>query len=207
MSKTMKRLIPVVACLAVLIAAAGIAGGRFGWFGAKDYTVKLSNGDTIVYHSGSTGDTSFVAEYPVASRELTNAELDALFPTIAESKSAVGTFRDETGELLRIEGTIGNASVIFAQDGFPVNDVVIAGEEIASSVAGIPVTTGYCITNPNSRGDQLAIFFGSFKIGNTNAYVECSGEKKEANEISKMTADLILQMIENGEPDFSSVKK
>lgn len=207
MSNTKKTLIPIAACLAVLIAVTGIIGGNLGWFGSKGYTVRLANGDSIVYYSGSTGETSFEVDYPISSRELTDTELDAIFPTSTESRSAMGTFRDETGDLLRIEGKIGNASVIYARDNFPVNDVVIEGTETTSLVAGVPVTTGYYITNPNSRGEQLAVFFGSFKIGNTNAYVECFGDKSEANEVSQTTAELILQIIENGEPNFSAVKK
>lgn len=207
MSRTKKRLIPAVVCMALLIAVTGIIGGNLGWFGSKDYTVKLTNGDSIVYRNGSTSEASFEVDYPVTSRDLTDTELEILFPASTESRSAIGTFRDETGALLRVEGKIGNASVIYAQDGFPVNDVVIVGNETASSVAGVPVTTGYYITKPNSRGEQLAIFFGSFKIGNTNAYVECFGDKSEANEVSQTTAELILQIIENGEPDFSAVNK
>ena len=207
MSKIRKMLIPVAACLAVLIAVTGIIGGNLGWFGSKGYTVRLANGDSIVYYSGSTGETSFEVDYPISSRELTDTELDAIFPASTESRSAMGTFRDETGDLLRIEGKIGLASVIYAQDIFPVNDVVIEGNETTSLVVGIPVTTGYFITNPNSRGEQLAVFFGSFKIGNTNAYVECFGDKSEADEVSQTTAELILQIIEKGEPDFAAVKK
>ena len=181
--------------------------GISGWFGSKDYTVKLANGDTVVYRNGSAVETGFAVEYPVTSRELTGAESDAVFPVNTEAKSAIGTFRDETGELLHIEGKIGNASVIFAQEGFPVTDVVIEGEETTSLVDGIPVTTGYFITNPDSKGGQRAVFFCSFKIGNTNVYVECFGDKDEASEVSRTAADLILQIIENGEPDFSAVKK
>ena len=183
MSRTKKRLIPAVVCMALLIAVTGIIGGNLGWFGSKDYTVKLTNGDSIVYRNGSTSEASFEVDYPVTSRDLTDTELEILFPASTESRSAIGTFRDETGAL------------------------VIVGNETASSVAGVPVTTGYYITKPNSRGEQLAIFFGSFKIGNTNAYVECFGDKSEANEVSQTTAELILQIIENGEPDFSAVNK
>ncbi len=204
---TKKRLIPVVVCMALLIAVTGIIGGNLGWFNQKDYTVKLTNGDFIVYRNGSTSEASFEVDYPVTSRDLTDTELEILFPASTESRSAIGTFRDETGALLRVEGKIGNASVIYAQDGFPVNDAVIAGNETASSVAGIPVTMGYYITKPDSRGEQLAIFFGSFKIGNTNVYVECFGDKSEAKEVSQTTAELILQIIENREPDFSAVNK
>ena len=207
MKNSKKKLIPAVACLAILIAVTGIAGGCLGWFGSKDYSVKLTNGDTIIYHSGNTSEASFVTEYPITSRDLTSTELDSVFPDNTDSKSAIGSFRDETGELLRIEGKIDNASVILAQDDFPINDVVIEGDKTVSSVAGVPVTTGYYITDTNSKGEQLAIFFGSFKIGNTNAYVECVGDKSEANEVGKTTADLILQIIENGEPNFTDIKK
>jgi hypothetical protein len=207
MSRTKRKLVPAVICLAVLIAITGIIGGSLGWFGSKVFTVKLASGDSIVYRSGSTDGASFAVDYPVISRELTDTELDMLFPASTESRSAIGTFRDETGALLRVEGKIGNATVIYAQDGFPVSDVVIAGNETASSAAGVPVTAGYCITKPNSRGEQLAIFFGSFKIGDTNAYVEYFGDKSEADEVSQATAELILQIIENGEPDLSAVNK
>ena len=54
MSKTKKTLIPVVACLAILIAVTGIIGGNLGWFGSKGYTARLANGDSIAYCNGST---------------------------------------------------------------------------------------------------------------------------------------------------------
>lgn len=206
-SKAKKRLIPAVVCLAVLIAVTVIAGGSLGWFGSKDYTVKLANGDTVEYHSGTSGEASFAAPYPVTTRDLTDTELDNLFPAGTGSRSAVGTFRDETGALLRVEGKIGNSKLIYARDGFPVNDVVIAGDSTVSSVAGVPVSAGYFITRPNSAGKQLAIFFGSFQTGSTRVYVECSGDRSKADEVSRSAADLILRIVERGEPDLSAVTK
>ena len=54
---------------------------------------------------------------------------------------------------------------------------------------------------------DLVVNFWGTTIGNTNAYVECFGDKSEANEVSQTTAELFLQIIENGEPNFSAVKK
>ena len=40
-SRTKKRLILAVACMALLIAVIGILGGNLVWFGSKDYIVKI----------------------------------------------------------------------------------------------------------------------------------------------------------------------
>lgn len=202
-----KFLIPVTACLVAIVAVTGIVGSNMGWFGSKGYTVNLANGDSIVYHIGSTNVASIHVGYPVSSRKLTDAELDAILPETTERRSAIGTFREENGELLRVEGKLGDATIIFAQDNFPISDVVLEGNESSSSVNGIPVTTGYFVTSPNSRGEQSAIFFASFSIGNTNVYVECYGDKSDADAVSQETADLIFSIITKGEPDFSAITK
>ena len=195
-----KFLIPVAACLVAIVAVTGIVGSNMGWFGSKGYTVNLANGDSIVYHIGSTNVASIHVGYPVSSRKLTDAELDAILPETTERRSAIGTFREENGELLRVEGKLGD-------DNFPISDVVLEGNESSSSVNGIPVTTGYFVTSPNSRGEQSAIFFASFSIGNTNVYVECYGDKSDADAVSQETADLIFSIITKGEPDFSAITK
>ena len=197
-----KFLIPVAACLVAIVAVTGIVGSNMGWFGFN-----LANGDSIVYHIGSTNVASIHVGYPVSSRKLTDAELDAILPETTERRSAIGTFREENGELLRVEGKLGDATIIFAQDNFPISDVVLEGNESSSSVNGIPVTTGYFVTSPNSRGEQSAIFFASFSIGNTNVYVECYGDKSDADAVSQETADLIFSIITKGEPDFSAITK
>ena len=202
-----KFLIPVAARLVAIVAVTGIVGSNMGWFGSKGYTVNLANGDSIVYHIGSTNVASIHVGYPVSSRKLTDAELDAILPETTERRSAIGTFREENGELLRVEGKLGDATIIFAQDNFPISDVVLEGNESSSSVNGIPVTTGYFVTSPHSRGEQSAIFFASFSIGNTNVYVECYGDKSDADAVSQETADLIFSIITKGEPDFSAITK
>ena len=202
-----KFMIPVAACLVAIVVVTGIVGSNMGWFGSKGYTVNLANGDSIVYHIGSTNVASIHVGYPVSSRKLTDAELDAILPETTERRSAIGTFREENGELLRVEGKLGDATIIFAQDNFPISDVVLEGNESSSSVNGIPVTTGYFVTSPNSRGEQSSIFFASFSIGNTNVYVECYGDKSDADAVSQETADLIFSIITKGEPDFSAITK
>ena len=69
-----KFLIPVAACLVAIVAVTGIVGSNMGWFGSKGYTVNLANGDSIVYHIGSTNVASIHVGYPVSSRKLTDAE-------------------------------------------------------------------------------------------------------------------------------------
>ena len=151
-----KFLIPVAACLVAIVAVTGIVGSNMGWFGSKGYTVNLANGDSIVYHIGSTNVASIHVGYPVSSRKLTDAELDAILPETTERRSAIGTFREENGELLRVEGKLGDATIIFAQDNFPISDVVLEGNESSSSVNGIPVTTGYFVyQSQHDRGGAI----------------------------------------------------
>ena len=92
-----KFLIPVAACLVAIVAVTGIVGSNMGWFGSKGYTVNLANGDSIVYHIGSTNVASIHVGYPVSSRKLTDAELDAILPETTERRSAIGTSERKTG--------------------------------------------------------------------------------------------------------------
>ena len=203
------KLVPVAACFALLLVAAGIIGGKMGLFGTagKEYKAELTSGDTVVYSNSTMTATSFAPGYPVISRELTADELSAVFPQTELPESAVGTFRDETGELVRVEGKVGEATVIYACDDVPVSDAVIEGNESLSYVSGIPVSAGYFITKANSRGEQSAIFFATYKIGETNAYVECSGPKAKADDVSRATAELLQNLINGGEPNFEGVRK
>lgn len=205
--KTKKYLIPIAACLAAIIVVTGIVGNNLNWFGSKEYRANLANGDSVVYHYGSTSQAVFVFDFPVSTRDLTDSELSLIFPTTVESPIAHGSFNDETGELFRVEGKIGEANVIIVQSGFPVSDVMVEGNESISTVSGIPVTAGYFITKPNSKGLRTAIFFGSFSIGNTDIYVELAGDESDTDAISQSTANLILEIIENGEPDFSAIAR
>lgn len=205
--KSKKYLIPVVSCLAAIITITGIIGNNLNWFGSKEYTVNLANGDSVVYHNGSTCDVELEFDFPLSTRDLTDSELSLIFPGTVEPAAAHGTFKDETGELIRIEGKIGEADVIIVQSGFPATDVIVEGNESISAVSGIPVTTGYFITKPDSKGLQTAIFFGSFTIGNKDIYVELAGDKSDTDVISQSITNLILEIIENGEPDFSAIAR
>ncbi len=189
-------LVTAIALVAVMIVM------NAGWFGAKEYTVHLA-GDAVVYHKGSTSEADLNPGFPVSSRDLTDEELDMIFPETSDPCRATGTFRDENGELLRLEGAIGEAKVIYAREGFPVNDVVLKGRETSSLIDGIPVTAGYSMTREN----RTVIFFGTFTLENTNIYVECSGDKNEAASVSQAHANLMLSIIAGGEPDFNQITK
>lgn len=256
-----KILIPAAACLIVFMAA-GIIGSRLSWFGSKEYTVELGNGDSVRFHRGKTGAASFALDFPVESRALTEAEVAKIFPAPAEAQSpgaymteeelsethlteeqlsqarragtqiaetqtsgaqtaetqisgaqntetqsAMGTFHGETGELIRLEGKIGDAKVIYAQDEFPVSDVKIEGNESISTVCGVSVTTGYFVTNQNSKGEQSIIFYADFKTGSINVYVELAGDRNEAETVSGKIAGLIYRIIEKGETDLKGITK
>lgn len=197
-----KILIPIAACLVAIIAV----GGIFGINHNKSYTVTLDNGESIVYYNnGGLSTSSMKIDIAGITRALTKAEVKKLFPNLTGDISASGSFLEESGELFRIEGRTDKAKIIFSKGSHPLTDAIIVGDSNKSTIKGVPVECGLFITDPNSRGEQTAIFYASFKLGDTNAFVELAGDKGEAEALSQRHAELVEQVIDNGELDFSLV--
>ena len=83
----------------------------------------------------------------------------------AEDDPAVlnGTFRRDTGELIRAEGHLGNVKLTFAAPGEPLSDTVLMGEESETELDGIPLSLGSFLTGPNSRGEKTLILYARFE--------------------------------------------
>ena len=200
-TKRMKRVwIPIAACLTLLIAVTAILGA--GGFGIRNYTVKLENGDTISYRKTNVSASSlnFGYDYGVTTRELTADELLKLSPLLT---SGFGTFRTDTGALVRFEGSADKTKVIMAIQGVPVTDTIIDEAPGKNEVFGITVSSGYGIAN--NGGKPVALFSGEFQLGSTTVYTERGAAVADAKAASEELSNTILRLIENGEPLFSSV--
>ena len=83
----------------------------------------------------------------------------------AEDDPAVlnGTFRRDTGELIRAEGHLGNVKLTFAAPGEPLSDTVLMGEESETELDGTPLSLGSFLTGPNSRGEKTLILCARFE--------------------------------------------
>ena len=182
--KTRRSVLAAAACLAVILAAAGIAGVRAGRRSPAEYTAALEGGDTVRFvRVQSDRASSLVIDGPVVTRELTGEECAAIFGELAPQVSAVGTFREDTGELVRLEGHLGDTKVICAAAGIPLTDTLPVGEEFSSVIGDVPVTSGYFITKANSRGEQTAVFFSGYEQEGVRVFLELAGEAGEAAEV------------------------
>ena len=200
-TKRMKHIwIPIAACLTLLIAVTAILGT--GGFGIRNYTVKLENGDTLLYKKTNISASSFVFgyNYDVMTRELSNEELQRVSPLLS---SGMGTFRTDTGELVRFEGSADQTKVIMAIPGVPVTDTIIDEIPENNKVCGVTVSSGYGIAN--NGGKPVAVFSGEFQLGNITVYTERGAAVADAKAACDELSNTILKLIENGEPVLSSI--
>lgn len=65
-------------------------------------------------------------------------------------------------------------------------DTVIVGTEKVSEINGITIVAGYFVTDPNSRGEQNAIYYATFEIGDCKVYLENGGMKDDSETIKSV---------------------
>ena len=210
MTKTMKKLIPIAACFILVIAVTAFIGVHNNWFGTKNYTVTLDNGNTLVYgNSNPKGEAMYAYDYEVTDRALTADEMQALFPAKnynAENGYPHAVFKADTGEMLRLETTIDDVHIHLAQEGLPATDTVIVGEESTADINGIIVKTSYFVTDANSKGVKTAIFFAEFQMNKTVVYLELAGNEQDSEQLSENLSDTVYTMISSNAPDISCIK-
>ena len=210
MTKTMKKLIPIAACFILVIAVTAFIGIQNNWFGTKEYMVTLDNGDTLIFGKDNPiGEASYAYDYEVKDRQLTAGELQALFPALSyntENGNPYATFKADTGEMLRLELTIDDVHIHLAKAGLPATDTVIAGENRTADINGIPVKTGYFVTDANSKGIRTAIFFAEFEMNDTIIYLELAGNEQDSEQLSEKLSNTVYSMIISKAPDISSIK-
>lgn len=213
--KTKKKIfIPIAACLTLLIAATAIFAA--GGFGGRKYTAQLRNGETITYKkngSSMLSASAFAYDHAVETRELTAEELQAVSPLLT---SGSGTFRADTGALVRFEGAAEDTKIIMAVPGVCLTDVVIDSDPAVCEVKGVPVQTAYFKTAKNSKGVTTSVFCGEFQLNEIRIYAELAtrqydndtGGWREIGDEDRVCAALsqqIYRFIESGGPGFSAV--
>ena len=86
----------------------------------------------------------------------------------SERSDVWGTFREDSGEMIRAEGRLGTTRIAAAAPGIPVSDTVIADESGAggevSRIGGVDVTFVRFTTAPNSRGERTVVLCASFPL-------------------------------------------
>lgn len=107
-------------------------------------------------------------------------------------------------ELIGFEGQVGNVKVIISTSDVQLLDTVIVGTEKVSEINGITIVAGYFVTDPNSRGEQNAIYYATFEIGDCKVYLENGGMKDDSETIKNQLAEVIQKLTENGNLDLTS---
>lgn len=189
----------IAACLALaVVLGVGTLQGR--WFSSNDIAT-LDNGDTINFVKTDAVVGSL--DMDVTTKALTEEETQKLFADLPVVANAV--FATADNQLLGIEGTIENIKMVIATSDVPLLDTVIDGSEKSTEIDGVSITAGYFLTDANSKGEQTAIYYATFKLGSSTIYVENSGAKAERKTVKTDLAVAIQELIANGELDTAQL--
>jgi hypothetical protein len=201
-----KRLAPLAACLAVVVALVVVFGNTAGWFGGKTLTADLGDGTLNFHKSDAVGAASLAWDADwgdIIDREFTADERKVLFGDLPVAGNAI--FRSSDGAFMHFEGITGDVKIILSAKGYTLTDTIVEGNEEVSDIHGVPVTAGYFLTKANSQGVKTLIYFASWNLGDVTEYVELAGSEADSESLRNKLAATIEQLIQNGAPDMSLV--
>lgn len=200
----------VAACFAV-VTVLGIGAFQSGLFGSKTDIATLDNGNEIVFVKSETAGSSIDIDGTITTRQLTEDEITTLFPNLPVTAHAIFRTSDMDGgnsggnspKLIGFEGNIGNIKMVVSTSEVQLLDTVIVGTEENTEINGITIAAGYFVTDPNSKGEQNAIYYATFEIDGCIVYLENAGTKAYSETTKKQLAEVIQKLIENGELDIT----
>ena len=191
----------IAACF-VAVTVLGVGLFQSGLFGSHTDIATLNNGEKIVFVKSDNVGGSLALDVDVTTKPLTEDETLALFSDLPVTANAIFLNSDiDAGgsqELIGFEGQVGNVKVIISTSDVQLLDTVIVGTEKVSEINGITIVAGYFVTDPNSRGEQNAIYYATFEIGDCKVYLENGGMKDDSETIKNQLAEVIQKLTENG---------
>lgn len=199
--------ISVAACFA-LAAVLSIGAFEGEWFRGDD-TVILENGDKLIFARSNAIAGQLSLALNITARALTEEETRALFADLPVTADAIFESDKDTGNiqgLLGFEGKIGKIKLVISTTHVTLLDTKVCGTEENTEVNGVPVTAGYFITKPNSRGQRTTIYYAAFQLGGSTVYVENAGTEAEREAVKKELAAVIQRLTDLGSLDLYSVR-
>ncbi len=173
--------------------------------------VTLDNGDKITFEKTDTLGGSLNLDINVSTSPLTETESAALFADLPVTGNAIfyNNDMDTTGspKLIGFEGRIENLKMIMTTSDIQLLDTEIEGIEEISTINDVDIIAGYFVTDPNSQGEQNAIYYASFELGSCKLYLENAGTKVDSTKTKTQLAEVIQKLIMNGEPDLTVLDK
>lgn len=194
----------LAACFAVVaLIGAGVLHGGFS--GNKTDIALLDGGEKLEFVKSNITDSALALDLYVFSRPLTDEEIKAVFADLPVMANAL--FSGQNQKLIGFEGKIGKIKMVVATSDVPVMDTKIDGTEESSEINGTSVTAGYSITDPNSKGEQTAIYYAAFKLGDCTVYVENAGAKADSESVKNELAETVQELIDHGSFNLNSITR
>ncbi len=181
------------ACLVFLM---GVGLFQKGVFGPSIETVTLANGEKLSFEKTAAPGVSSAVDMDVTTRPLTNEELPDLFAELPITANAV-LQNDDAKRLIGIEGDIGSVKVVVCAADVQLLDTVIDGADRSFEINDVEMTAGYFITEPNSKGQQDAIYYAAFELAGWNIYLENAGAKENSEALKTELGIVIQKLTEN----------
>lgn len=170
----------------------------------------LSEDYTLIFNKAGMQSTSKIHIPGHFWQELSNDELQAIFPGLFRKYNVTATANftsDENGAaLLNIDAHTTSASGLNAYiqiaPGETSVDYILDGDTNTTDVSGTEVTAGYFESNPNSKGQRSIICFASFKLSDISYYVELGGREAEKEAAKEDITTLIGLLVKAGAADL-----
>lgn len=202
-----KRLVPLAACFALLVALSVFLADNAGLFLPRAYSEDLGkSGKLSFYKSGGEADAADInLPDDVAARLLTDEEKISFFGSLENApEHGYGYFNINTGEFYRLEDKIGETTVILATHGAPLSCTSVEGETKTSAINGTPVSAGYFVTRANSRGERNIIYYATFELNGLTVYLETGGSSLEKEKLLSAISGIIAEMTEGNSEEAIS---
>ena len=181
-------------------------GSSYGGTDTPDFSNGLAN-DDLVWRQADPDSQTVIGELP-DSRDAeyvwTEAEgADLTVSSDGEALSAIyGTFREDSGELIRAEGKLGETKITAAAPGITVTDAATGAGDLCL-IDGYGVTLGSFTASPDSRGERTVIFSASFPMtvtdvdGETewNVTAEMAGNADDPDPAAEALVDSVRKIL------------
>lgn len=188
----------IAACFA-LVAVLGIGIFQSGLFGGGEQIATLDNGNTIKFIKTDSSVGQLDIAFQIETRNLKDNEIKMLFNDLPVTAYAI--FNAEDNNILGIEGEVDGMKLIVSGPDVSLVDAVIDGEENASDVVGVSVNAGYFVSG------KTAIYYATFKLGESTVYIEYAGAKDESENVKNEIADTIQKLIALRELNLNQISK
>lgn len=200
----------VIAACFVIVTVIVVTIFQNGLSGTKTETINLDNGEKIIFVKTDTVGNILSLDMDVTTRPLTEEEINAIFVDLPIAAVAIFPSDEVAGsnrKLIGIEGKIENTKIVISTSDVQLFDKVIVGDEKSTEINGTSVTAGYFITDRNSNGEQNAIYYASFSLGDNTVYIENAGTKAESEQTKSDLAIILQKLIDNGLENLDSLKE